>query len=87
LNQKKKWQNQLHYFYLRQNFNLKKIIYICVITGVYGFVNFGHRPWGYSDHFCKKAGKNLEKKIISKRIIKKKREKPGVGQKYEINYA
>jgi hypothetical protein len=55
--------------------------------GVYGFVHFGHRAWWYRDHFCKKAGKNLEKKIISKRIIFKKRKNLGVGQKYEINYA
>jgi len=49
---------------------------LCKIkTGVYGFVNFGHRPWWYRGHFCKKAGKNLDKKIISKRnnlILKKK---------------
>ena len=34
--------------------------------GVYGFVNFGHRPWWYRGHFCKKAGKNLEEKLFPK---------------------
>jgi hypothetical protein len=50
-------------------------------------VNFGHKPWWYRGHFCKKAGKNLEKKLFRKEIIRKKRRNPGVGQKYEINYA
>jgi len=38
-------------------------------AGVYGFVNFGHIPWWYFGHFYKKAGENMEKKIISKEII------------------
>ncbi len=57
------------------------------LAGVYEFVNFGHKPWWYRGHFCKKAGKNLEKKLFRKEIIRKKRRNPGVGQKYEINYA
>ena len=48
---------------------------------VYGFVNFGHRHWWYRGHFCKKAGKKLEKKIIFKRNNLKKRKKPGDGSK------
>ncbi len=28
--------------------------------------NFGHRPWSSRGHFSQNAGKNLEKKIISK---------------------
>jgi hypothetical protein len=28
---------------------------------------FGHRSWWHGGNFCQKAGKNLEKKIISKR--------------------
>jgi hypothetical protein len=44
-------------------------------------VNFGHRPWWYRDHFCEKEGKNLEKKIISKRNNLIKNEKPGGGSK------
>jgi len=47
-------------------------------TGVGGFMNFGHRPWWYRNHFCKKAGKNL-KKIISKINNLKKRKKPVSG--------
>jgi hypothetical protein len=35
-------------------------------------VNFGHRPWWYRGHFCKKAGKNWKKKLFPKEIIKKK---------------
>jgi len=41
-------------------------------SGVYGFVNFGHRPWWCRGHFCKKTGKNLEKKLFPKEIILKK---------------
>ncbi len=43
-------------------------------------MNFGHRPWWYRDHFCEKAGKNLEKKI-SKRNNLLKKGKPGGGSK------
>jgi hypothetical protein len=51
-------------------------------------VDFGQRPWWYRGHFCKKAGKILEKRLFPKEIILKKRKKKlGVGQKYEINYA
>jgi len=50
-------------------------------------LNFGHRPWWYCGHFCKKAGKNLEKKLFPKEIIKKKGKNLEVGQKYEINHA
>jgi hypothetical protein len=45
------------------------------LTGVYQFVNFGHRPSWSRGHFCQNAGKNLEKKIISKRNNFKKRGK------------
>jgi len=38
-------------------------------------------------HFCKKAGKNLEKKLFQKEIIKKKGKNLGVGQNYGINIA
>jgi len=48
------------------------------VSGVDQFVNFG--PWWYGGHFCQKAGKNLEKKIISKRNNLKKGKKLGVGQ-------
>ena len=54
------------------------------LAGVYEFVNFGHKPWWY---LREKAEKNLEKKLFRKEIIRKKKEKPGVGQKYAINYA
>jgi len=33
---------------------------------------FGHRTWWHGGYFCKKTGKNLEKKIISKRNNLKK---------------
>ncbi len=29
------------------------------ISGVNGLVNFGHRPWWYRGHFCKKSGKKI----------------------------
>jgi hypothetical protein len=45
------------------------LILLNVAAGLHGLVNFEHRPWWYLGHFCKKAGKNLEKKIISKEII------------------
>jgi len=53
-------------------------------SGVCRFVNFGHRPWKNRGHFCHNAGKNLKKKFPREKI-KKKRKKPTVGQKYEIN--
>ena len=40
---------------------------------VYGFVNFGHRPWWYRGRFLQKSRKNLEKNLISKRNNLKKR--------------
>ena len=61
-------------------------IFFSISSGVYGFVNFGHRFWWYRGHFRKKAIKNLEKKIITKRNNFEKKEKKGVGQKNEINY-
>jgi len=48
-------------------------------------VNFGHRPSGGIVFIS--AGKNLEKKLFKKDIIKKKGKNLGVGQKYEINCA
>ena len=55
-----------------------------IFTGVYGFVDFGQRPWWYRGHFCKNAGK----KDYSKRNnFKKKGKNLVVCQKYEINYA
>ncbi len=57
-------------------------IFIQVISGVYGFVNFGYRPWWCRGHFCKKAGKNLLfKKKLFPEIILKKGKKPGAGSK------
>ena len=68
---------------------MKKKIISRLLSGVYGFVNFGH--FGHGDIvviFAKKAGKNLEKKIISKRNnFEKSLKKTGVVQKYKINYA
>jgi hypothetical protein len=46
--------------------------FLLYFSGVYGFVNFGHRPWWNRGNFCKKAGKNLEKKLFTKEIILKK---------------
>jgi len=56
--------------------------FLLYYSGVYGFVNFGHRPWWYRGNFCKKAGKNLEKKIVYKRKNLKKRKKPWVGENF-----
>jgi len=42
-------------------------------AGVYGFVNFGHRPWwcrGQQEKICKK-------KLFPKEIILKSEKKPG----------
>jgi hypothetical protein len=75
-------QNLLNMGFVKGFFN-----FFSISSGVYGFVNFGHRPWWYRGHFRKKAGKNLEKKIIVKRNNFEKKEKNlGVGQKNEINY-
>ena len=40
-------------------------------------MNFGHSPWWYGGHFCQKVGKNPEKKLFTKEIIKKKEKKLG----------
>ena len=59
---------------------MKKKIISRLLSGVYGFVNFGH--FGHGDIVVIFAGKSLDKKSISKR----KEKNLGVGQKYEINY-
>jgi len=57
-----------YYFYFSIN-QVDKLL--SFTTGIYGFLNFGHRPWWYRGHFCKKS----VKKIISKRNNLKKRKK------------